>query len=66
MPDQEAVHHTMGDTSQHSDHPGGTWTVTCTCGWSRTGGYARTNEIAEYAALRLANLYGREHEGAQS
>jgi hypothetical protein len=56
-------HSTMGDTRPNEDgKPGGVWMATCTCGWFRAGNYARTNEIAEYAALRLANAFGTEHE----
>ena len=58
----EMVHSTMGDTLPNTDGPGGTWTAACTCGWTETGRYARTNEIAEAVALLLANLKGQEHE----
>ena len=55
-------HYTMGDTYPNADAPGGVWQVLCTCGWIKSGKYARTNEIAEAVALRLANAYGAEHQ----
>lgn len=56
-------HSTMGDTQPNTDgRPGGLWHVSCTCGWEKTGRYARTNEIAEAVALRLANAFGEQHE----
>lgn len=56
------MHVTTADTLPRTDGPGGSWSVSCTCGWSKTGDYARSNEIAEYVALRLANAFGTEHE----
>ena len=56
------THSTMGDTLPNQDGPGGTWTAACTCGWTKSGRYARTNEIAEAVALLLANFEGEEHE----
>jgi hypothetical protein len=56
------THDTMPDTLPHTDGPGGTWSTTCLCGWSDSGTYARTNEIAEAVALRLATLAGQQHE----
>jgi len=56
------THSTMGDTTPNSDKPGGIWLVTCSCGWKKSGTYARTNTIAEAVALRLANAYGQDHE----
>jgi hypothetical protein len=58
----EVQHSTMADTRPNDDRPGGTWVVTCTCGWKDEGNYARTNEIAESVALRLANAFGAQHE----
>lgn len=55
-------HSAMADTRPNQDGPGGVWFTTCTCGWMTTGTYARTNEIAEAVALRLANLHGQRHE----
>lgn len=59
-------HSTMADTIPNDDAPGGKWIVVCSCGWEKTGRYARTNEIAEAVALRLANLFGDRHEGEAS
>lgn len=57
--------HTLADTIPNDPGtPGGRWTVQCTCGWLREGAYARTNEIAEAVALRLANMFGKQHEEA--
>lgn len=55
-------HSTMADTTPNEDRPGGRWTVACSCGWTKEGRYARTNEIAEAVALRLANAFGEGHE----
>lgn len=55
-------HSTLADTRPNENAPGGTWFVACTCGWSKVGKYARTNEIAEAVALRLANAFGEQHE----
>lgn len=60
VPDPEAFHHTTADTRPFQTEPGGIWVVTCTCGWSRSGHYARAG--GEPVALRLANLRGAEHE----
>lgn len=61
------THDTMPDTLPNADGPGGTWGVVCTCGWTDSGRYARTNRIAEAVALRLATLAGQRHEaGATS
>ncbi len=62
MPEVSTQHHTTGDTLPNKDRPGGTWTASCTCGWEKTGRYARTNVMAEYTALRLAHAYGAQHE----
>lgn len=57
------AHSTLGDTIPNEGAPGGTWTVTCAeCTWARSGTYARTNMMAEYVALRLANAFGAQHE----
>lgn len=62
MADLMIQHSTTADTLPRTDGPGGTWAVSCTCGWARTGDYARTNAIAEAVALRLANALGADHE----
>lgn len=60
---QPLAHQTIADTQPHSDgQPGGHWFVACLCGWEDSGKYARTNEIAEAVALRLANARGSVHE----
>jgi hypothetical protein len=53
-------HHTMADTEPVDDGPGGRWVVTCSCGWTDSGRYAR--DTGEAVALRLANLKGDQHE----
>jgi hypothetical protein len=56
-------HQALADTQPHTDgSPGGHWFVACLCGWEKSGTYARTNEIAEAVALRLANAHGTNHE----
>lgn len=56
--DPEVFHHTTADT--HPDGTGGGWwSVVCTCGWTRSGHYARPS--GEPVALRLADLRGAEH-----
>lgn len=55
-------HSTVGDTLPNQDAPGGSWLVACTCGWEKSGTYARTNQVAEVVALRLANAIGHRHE----
>lgn len=56
----EILHFTTADTHPDENGPGGTWTVTCPCGWVRSGHYAR--DTGEPVALRLAGLRGAEHE----
>lgn len=53
-------HDTTADTLPNSFTVGGTWSVGCTCGWSKVGNYAR--DTGEAVALRLAGLIGLEHE----
>lgn len=54
------VHQTTADTEPDDASAGGRWVVSCTCGWSKDGHYARDG--GEAVALRLANLVGRKHE----
>lgn len=63
---QKITHSVMADTIPDEERPGGLWTAVCTCGWTKEGRYARTNEIAEAVALRLANAYGSGHEKEMS
>jgi hypothetical protein len=54
-------HATTADTEPNMDgSKGGRWVVSCTCGWSQTGRYAR--DAGEAPSLRLAQLKGEEHE----
>jgi hypothetical protein len=57
-----ARHDTRADTEPSADDEaeGGRWVVSCTCGWSQAGHYAR--DTGEPVALRLARLVGRKHE----
>lgn len=52
----------MADTEPGEGRTGGLWTVSCTCGWERTGRYTGTHLMAEYSALRIANSFGTRHE----
>ena len=59
-------HSTLGDTKPYRDGSCGEWFVTCNgCQWSKSGNYVQTDKLAEYAALRLANFYGAQHEAEQ-
>lgn len=59
---QETVldHFTSPVVRDDPDNPGGTWEVTCVCGWKAFGRYSR--DRGEPVALRLANLRGAQHE----
>lgn len=56
----EPFHYTSSKLHPFKTKPGGVWIVTCACGWSKTGRYAR--DEGETAALRLAGLRAQEHE----
>jgi hypothetical protein len=57
-------HATTADTYPMVDtgagQQGGRWSVSCVCGWSKSGHYAR--DTGEVVALRLAHIWGDRHE----
>jgi hypothetical protein len=60
LQDPDAFHLTTPKIHHFKTKQGGMWFVTCTCGWSRSGRFAR--DEGETTALRLATLRGSEHE----
>lgn len=53
-------HATSADTYPDPEAAGGVWKVSCVCGWSKSGHYARDG--GEAVALNLAHLWGDRHE----
>jgi hypothetical protein len=60
-PPDEAPEHMMAVSAvPHADRPGGVWSATCSCGWRRSGAYARDG-MGRTAAARLARILAQRH-----
>lgn len=59
--DGTAVQHLAGaSVTPAEDAPGGTWKAECSCGWSKSGHYARDG-FGSTVAARLAGKYAELH-----
>lgn len=63
-PDDPVIHITQYRIRQFPDTPGGTWKVTCSCGWEESGSYARYTDAAP--AERLARIKAYNHESGEN
>lgn len=59
-PPWNGEHVTWSRVDPFKDGPGGTWACGCSCGWSKSGGYARDG-MGEHAAGRLARMFADKH-----